>query len=85
MWKQYLRKPRRKSGGNNNHDLNYDCMNIGIRHGVWHMIILGAIEALKQVNPCHGSWGIFPGLFDKSHGLFSQNSSFMISRCCIVI
>jgi hypothetical protein len=39
-------------------------------------------KALKQMKPpIHGSFGIFPGLFDKSHGLLSQNSSLMISRC----
>jgi hypothetical protein len=33
----------------------------------------------------YASFGIFPGLFDKSHGLRSQNSSLIISTCWIVI
>lgn len=33
----------------------------------------------------YGSLGIFPGLFDKSHGLLCQNSSLITSTCCTVI
>lgn len=52
---------------------------------IGNTIYLGYILDIFLSALVYVSFGIFPGLFDRIHGLLFQNSSLMMSRCSTTI